>query len=186
MMEIDRIWKAEAQQSIFRQLLRVSSLPGVVVDFTEVLGGQPAHLGMLATLLDGTTSLSDPDRLLDESAWRFLRAKNVAAHLARYVLFDARKPPPPDFVPQLGSLTDPECGAMLVLVGAYVGDGEVGIDLTGPGIKGIRRLHLSGFHSVWLARRRKWVARFPMGVDVLLTDSMRVAAIPRTTQARLL
>jgi alpha-D-ribose 1-methylphosphonate 5-triphosphate synthase subunit PhnH len=137
-------------------------------------------------LLNGTTSLSDPDRLLDETAWRFLRAKNVAAHLAQYVLFDAGKPPPPDFVPQLGSLTDPECGAMLVLVGASVGDGEVGIDLTGPGIKGIRRLHLSGFHSVWLVRRRKWVARFPMGVDVLLTDSMRVAAIPRTTQARLL
>jgi len=186
MMKVDPIWSAEAQQSIFRQLLRVSSLPGVVVDLTEVLGGQPAHIGMLATLLDGTTSLSDPDRLLDESTWRFLQAKNVAAHPAQYVPFDASKPPPPDFVPQLGSLTDLECGAMLVLVGAYVGHGEVGIDLTGPGIKGIRRLHLSGFHSVWLARRRKWVARFPMGVDVLLTDSMRVAAIPRTTQARLL
>jgi alpha-D-ribose 1-methylphosphonate 5-triphosphate synthase subunit PhnH len=69
-MKVDPIWSAEAQQSIFRQLLRVSSLPGVVVDLTEVLGGQPAHIGMLATLLDGTTSLSDPDHLLDESAWR--------------------------------------------------------------------------------------------------------------------
>jgi alpha-D-ribose 1-methylphosphonate 5-triphosphate synthase subunit PhnH len=75
---------------------------------------------------------------------------------------------------------------MLVLVGGHVGEGEVGIDLTGPGIKGIRRLHLSGFHSGWLARRQKWVARFPMGVDVLLTDSARVAAMPRTTQSRLL
>jgi alpha-D-ribose 1-methylphosphonate 5-triphosphate synthase subunit PhnH len=185
-MKIDRIWEADAQQSIFRLLLRASSLPGAVVDLTEALDGQPAHIGMLATLLDGTTSLSDPDRLLDETTWRFLQAKNVAAHLAQYVLFDASKPPPPDFVPHLGSLTDPECGAMLVLVGGYVGDGEVGIDLTGPGIKGIRRLRLSGFHAVWLARRRKWVARFPMGVDVLLTDCVRVAAIPRTTQARLL
>jgi alpha-D-ribose 1-methylphosphonate 5-triphosphate synthase subunit PhnH len=157
-----------------------------VVDLTKVLNGQPAPIAMLATLIDGTTSISDPDRLLDETAWRFLQAKSVAAHLAQYVLFDASKPPPTDFVPQLGSLTDSECGAMLMLVGRHVGDGEVGIDLTGPGIMGIRRLHLSGFHSAWLASRRKWVARFPMGVDVLLTDRVRVVAMPRTTQARLL
>jgi alpha-D-ribose 1-methylphosphonate 5-triphosphate synthase subunit PhnH len=185
-MKIDRIWEADAQQSIFRQLIRASSLPGAVVDLTKALNGQPAHIGMLATLIDGTTSLSDPDGLLDESAWHFLQAKNVAAHLAQYVLFDASQPPPTDFVPQLGSLTDSECGAMLLLVAGHVGHGEVSIDLTGPGIKGIRRLHLSGFHAAWLARRRKWVARFPMGVDVLLTDCVRVAAMPRTTQARLL
>jgi alpha-D-ribose 1-methylphosphonate 5-triphosphate synthase subunit PhnH len=168
-MKIERTGEVDAQQSIFRELIRASSLPGAVVDLTKVLNGQPAHLGMLATLIDRTTRISDPDLLLDETAWRFLQAKNVAAHLAQYVLFDASKPPPMDFVPQLGSLTDFECGAMLL-----------------PGIKGIRRLHLSGFHSAWLARRRKWVARFPMGVDVLLTDRVRVVAMPRTTQARLL
>jgi alpha-D-ribose 1-methylphosphonate 5-triphosphate synthase subunit PhnH len=185
-MKIDCIWQADAPQSIFRQLMWVSSLPGVVVDLTAALDGQPAHIGVLATLLDGTASLSDPDGLLDETTWSFLQARSVAAHLAQYVIFDASQPPPPDFVPQLGSLTEPECGATLVLIGAHVGDGELGLDLTGPGIKGTRRLRLSGFHSAWLARRRKWVARFPMGVDVLLTDCVRVAALPRTTQARLL
>jgi alpha-D-ribose 1-methylphosphonate 5-triphosphate synthase subunit PhnH len=93
-MKIDRIWEADAQQSILRQLIRASSLPGAVVDLTKALNGQPAHIGMLATLIDGTTSLSDPDGLLDESAWHFLQAKNVAVHLAQYVLFDASKPPP--------------------------------------------------------------------------------------------
>ena len=93
-MKIDRIWEADAQQPIFRQLIRASSLPGAVVDLTKALNGQPAHIGMLATLIDGTTSLSDPDGLLDESAWHFLQAKNVAARLAQYVLFDASKPAP--------------------------------------------------------------------------------------------
>lgn len=182
-MTSERIWRADAQQRMFRELVEAFSRPGAVRDLTDWLAGILAQRAVLATLMDGETTLADPHARLGAADWSLLQARRDATETARYVVADGRRAP--DFQPALGTLESPESGATLMIEVAAVGSGPLALELAGPGIAGRHELRLDGLHPAWLLRRADWTTGFPLGVDILLTDAARIAALPRTTRVAL-
>ncbi|MBV6624682.1 MAG: phosphonate C-P lyase system protein PhnH [Rivularia sp. (in: Bacteria)] len=187
MLQVDLplIWQDEVQQQIFRQLLSCTSLPGTIADLSMYLGESTALIGVLATFLDNTVTLHDVNELVSDSNRRFLNSSNATLSEARFIVADAAIPPTPDFSPNLGTLDSPEFGATVILKGQQVGSGELSLNLTGAGIPSqggkLWRLFLKGFHQDWFVRRQELVSNFPLGIDLILVDAVRVAVIPRTT-----
>lgn len=180
-MKNECIWQADVQQRVFRELVEAFSRPGEVRDLTPWLDGATAQRAVLATLMDGETTLADPHARLGAADWPLLQARRGTAEDARYVVADGRRAP--GFEPALGTLESPESGATLLIEVAAVGSGPLALELAGPGIAGRRELRLDGLHPDWLLRRADWTAGFPLGVDLLLADATRIVALPRTTRA---
>lgn len=179
-MKTESIWQADAQQCVFRELVETFSRPGEVRDLVGWIEGTTAQRAMLATLMDGETTLADPHGQIAASDWLLLQAKRGTRESARYVIANGRRAP--DFQPALGSLESPEFGATLLIEVDAVGSGPLSLKLAGPGIDGQRELRLNGLHADWLLRRADWVVSFPLGVDILLSDATRIVALPRTTR----
>lgn len=177
---IEPIWQAPVQQQVFRQLLDAYSYPGKVQTLADTLPAA-AYQAVLATLLDGTSSLCDRDGLLDAAQWSLLQAKPASAASAQFIVCDGAQAA--DITPRLGTLTEPEQSATLVLAITGIGSGTQALRLRGPGIRQETTLELAGLHPSWLTQRAEWCCHFPLGVDCILTDThRRWVAIPRTTQ----
>jgi len=179
-MNIEPIWQAHTQQRVFRELVEAFSRPGEVRDLTDVIGGATALRAVLATLMDGEVTLADPHGQIAATDWPLLRSVPASPEKSRYVVADGCRPP--DFQPMLGTLVAPELGATVLLTVDGVGKGALSLALSGPGIDGRRTLCLAGLHPDWLAKRADWTCSFPLGVDLLLCDAHRLAALPRTTR----
>lgn len=182
MTTLSGTWRPESQQRTYRHVLQASSYPGHVALLDDV--EDPAFVAVLATLCDHATSLHDRDSLLSRTHLSYLRASTAEAAAADFILCDAAHEPG-EITPRLGALEHPEDGATLVLVGAQVGNGPLVLVLSGPGVDGEARIKLTGVHPAWIQRRNDWNENFPQGVDLILCDRTRVAALPRTTQIRL-
>lgn len=178
-MRIDPVWTEPGQQRVYRELVECMARPGRVAVVDDALAGAPAALAVLATLVDGAVSLSDPGDLLSETERALLAGRMVTPEEADYVLLGGDAPP--DFSPRLGTLTDPERSTTLVLAVAGLGRGSA-LHLTGPGVPREARLRVDGLHPAWLRARADWVARFPLGVDLILADRTCFTALPRTTR----
>ncbi|MEM1447052.1 MAG: phosphonate C-P lyase system protein PhnH [Planctomycetota bacterium] len=183
-MTLAPVWQPPLQQRVYRVLLEAHSFPGRVIDLPDELRDQPATLAVLATLLDVSTSFCDADGLISPEDQLRLDAPSASADEADFVLFQADLAPPVGFTPRLGDVYQPHEGATLVLYGPSIVEGEACFELSGPGIAATRRLSLSGCDTAWFARRETWVSAYPTGVDLILCDASRVAAIPRTTAMR--
>ena len=167
-------WSASQQQTVFRQLMRAFSYPGRV----ETLAGGDALTQTLATLVDREATLADPQNLMDTSMHQRLQARMTAAEQAQFIVANGSQPP--SFEPCLGTLESPEHGATLLLVVTSLGKGT-SLQLSGPGIAATQRLTVTGLHPEWLTHRQVWNDGFPLGVDMILMDAARIAALPRTT-----
>ncbi len=166
------------QQQIFRDLLHVFSYPGRVAECTA---DSMTWLALLAALTDGEVTLADPHGLIAADIWPKLEARSGTPGKATFIVADGGRIM--DFQPCTGSLESPETGATLLLRVAALGedlDGGVPLNLTGPGIQGNTELFVSGLHPSWLIARAG-LAAFPLGIDLLLCDERRFAALPRTT-----
>jgi alpha-D-ribose 1-methylphosphonate 5-triphosphate synthase subunit PhnH len=72
----------------------------------------------------------------------------------------------------------PDEGATIVAP-ARIGDGPE-LRLAGPGVDGTARLRLGGLHpGLWPVRAS--LCRYPLGVEMILVDGDRIAALPRST-----
>lgn len=174
-------WTPMGQQSIFRRLMEAFAYPGRVQVLPGACAGETL-LGVLATLVDGSVTLADPDHLLPAEEWSRLEARRGAPEQARFVL--VRGDSAPVFAPALGSLESPEAGATLLLRVAALGEG-LPLRISGPGVDGEELLSVSGLHPAWLDRRESWNAGFPMGVDLLLIGPAQASALPRSSRVRL-
>lgn len=170
------VWQPALQQRVFRRLLDCFACPGRIASSDD--SDRAALITLLAVLLDGETSLADPHRLLAAADWPKLQARRDSAEGAAFVVADGARAP--DFSPQLGTLESPERGATLVLTVIALGEGQR-LRLSGAGIDGHSVFAVSGLHPDWIGARANWVAAFPLGVDVILCDGSRFAALPRTT-----
>lgn len=179
-MTSDPFLSAETQQRVFRRLLTAMARPGMALDFSDLLDSAPVYQAVLATLVDGTVLLSDPNGLLDARCWQFLQAVACAPEKAAYIIADGGSRP--DFEPRLGTLESPEFGATIILTVPRLGSGSQCLTCSGPGIEKTQDLCMNGLHPQWLLQRKRWNAYFPLGVDFLFADACRIAALPRTAR----
>lgn len=182
-MKIENIWQADVQQRVFRELVEAFSRPGDIREIGQCIDGAVARRAVLATLMDGEMTLADPHGQIAPADWPLLQASPGSSEHARYVAADGGRAP--DFEPALGSLESPEFGATVLIEVDRLGQGDISLELAGPGIDGQQQLRLGGLHPDWLMRRADWVGSFPLGVDLLLSDPDRIVALPRTTQIRI-
>ncbi|MDD5106104.1 MAG: phosphonate C-P lyase system protein PhnH [Desulfuromonadaceae bacterium] len=176
------LWLPPMQQRIFCDLLHVFSYPGRVAECTA---GSMTWLALLAALTDGEVALADPHGQIRADIWPRLEARSGMPETAPFIVADGGRAM--DFQPCTGSLESPETGATLLLRVASLGEhseGGVLLNLSGPGIQGNTELPVSGLHPSWLFARAGLVAAFPPGVDLLLCDERRFAALPRTTHIK--
>lgn len=172
-------WMPLTQQRVFRQLMNAFAYPGRIEPLCPGADAQGALTRILATLLDGEVSLADLDAQVSPLGWARLEVRRDVPERSNFVL--ARGDRAPDFQPRLGTLESPEGGAtVLVRVGALGRGGE--LRLSGPGIRGERRMAVTGLDPAWIEARSQWNGAFPMGVDLILVDDRQLAALPRTTR----
>jgi alpha-D-ribose 1-methylphosphonate 5-triphosphate synthase subunit PhnH len=176
-------------QRIFRSLLEAMAHPGRIVDVAVDLPApsplHPAAAAVCLTLLDFDTPLWLDDAAARPDVVDWLRfhcgvpivSRSRAARFA--LLADPERMPPPDaFDP--GTAEYPERSATLI-VQAQGLRGGTGRRLKGPGIAGEARLEIAGVPEAfwtWMAANH---ARFPCGVDMVLSAGRVIAALPRTT-----
>ena len=172
------VWTPPFQQQCFRRVLDAVSYPGSV----ESVGNEtPALLATLACLADRMSRVHDRDDLVLESERRLLGAEFTELERAQFVIADGTRPPTPDWVPSQGTLSSPEFGATLLLQCDDLEQGDLAVEIEGPGIPSRKTNRLDGLHPEWIERRQDWVADFPKGVDFILCGRPGLLAWPRTT-----
>ncbi|ARU31842.1 phosphonate C-P lyase system protein PhnH [Sulfuriferula sp. AH1] len=178
------IWQPMLQQQVFRGLLDGFSYPGRIVACAD--SETTACLAILIALIDGETTLADPQQCLNSALWAKLETRPCIPEKAAFILLDGTQSA--DLNPCIGTLETPETGATILLrVGALHPDssGNLRLQLSGPGIETITSISVDGLHPAWITARQEWVSAFPLGVDLLLCDEHHFVAIPRTTQIKM-
>lgn len=179
MLNVAKIWTPEHQQHTFRSILEAMSRPGMVQAIAS--DQQSDTLGaVLATLLDGTVSLADPESLIEAAAWPMMQANQADSEQADFIVCEGKSSV--SMTPKLGTLEGPEQSATLILKVQSLTQGDMTLSFSGPGVNGTKTVQLSGLNPDWLTHREDWVCEFPLGVDLLLVDEQGLMAIPRTTK----
>ncbi|MEW5838590.1 MAG: phosphonate C-P lyase system protein PhnH [Pseudomonadota bacterium] len=180
-MRLEAIFNPSLQQAVFRATLQAQSYPGLAAALPQAVDGKDAHRALLSALLDAEVSLADPENLLSaETDWPFLEARRASVEQADFILAEGARPRL--LAPRLGTLSEPEQSATLVLRLADAENAmQTRLHLSGPGIREPRTVAVNGLHPEWIKQRNDWVASFPLGVDLFLVGSFGVIALPRTT-----
>lgn len=169
---------------VFRALCKATSRPGRIVE----TGVDPADHAVLATLVDHEVTAWTPhDRLRDALANRG-RLDAADPTNAGVVHADGR----PDWDVRecdRGTLVEPSEGATVVYrvdgLGAASDAGLTGLELTGPGVDGTRRVGV-GLPAEELDRLAAAQSTYPRGVDAYFAAGERVAAVPRSSELEVL
>jgi alpha-D-ribose 1-methylphosphonate 5-triphosphate synthase subunit PhnH len=189
-------------QQAFRALLeamsrpgRVQALPAAALDGlrpADAALAPPVGAGLAATLLallDAETPVLLAGALADGDAGAWVRFHTgaraaadgapVAWAVARAADVDAA------LLARLALGTDeaPQDGATLVVEvdGLDAADG-IGLALRGPGVASVQRLRVAGLPASFWAWRRELRHALPRGVDLVLVQGARVAAVPRSAR----
>lgn len=182
----------------YRRLIRAMSYPGTVEDVSDESGRiaptppfNPTAMLLAFMLLDGEVSFwcDSPNREADTrhlSELTYARATEAAD--AHYLFVLGGDPRGAIEAASEGTLIDPHLGATVILeVGECVQSGRVyGLELSGPGIDGNRRIAVTGSES-WIEVRNTKTAEYPLGIEMILIDRTgRLMALPRSTRVRVL
>jgi alpha-D-ribose 1-methylphosphonate 5-triphosphate synthase subunit PhnH len=177
-------------QATFRCLLEAIAHPGRIVVAPPELPAPPAPLlpptyAAALTLLDFETPLCVEPSLATPAVIDSLRlhcgCPIVPPTNARFALLAGNGLPLAAFDP--GTPEYPDRSATLIWqVGGLVAD--AGVRLSGPGIRASTRLQIEGlpgdFWEQWATNHRQ----FPLGVDVVFVTADRLAALPRSIEAK--
>jgi alpha-D-ribose 1-methylphosphonate 5-triphosphate synthase subunit PhnH len=175
-----------ASQTVFRALLSAMSEPGRVLALPPLLAAsvQPgsAARALLLTLADGATPIwLDAAARPAADALRFHTGAPItdtpAAASFALVADAALCPPLAAFSAGDEAFPDRSCTLIIELPRLAEG-GER--RLAGPGIDGARWLTADGLRAGFWAEWAANHARFPAGIDVILTSGHHLAALPRT------
>lgn len=168
-------------QACFRAVLDAMARPGrvcrVIAPPQVPPGLSPAAAAVLLTLVDADTPLQLAAGAEAEAWVRFHCGCPLVREGAAFVLDPAAELLAMD----AGTDEEPERGATLLL--EVAGLTEVrGWRLTGPGIRDVHGLQVEGAPAGFLHDWARNGARFPRGVDVILTAGDHVACLPRTVR----
>jgi alpha-D-ribose 1-methylphosphonate 5-triphosphate synthase subunit PhnH len=178
-----------ASQAVFRAVMEAMARPGQITELGVSIA-PPAPLGIAAaalalTLLDFETAVwLDPTLAVAPEVDGWLkfhtgapRATDPAAAAFAFIAEPAAMPGFDAF--GLGSVEYPDGSTTLVLEVETLTEGDA-FHLSGPGIKGSRSLAAAPLPADFAARMAENRARFPRGVDLVLTCGRRLAALPRS------
>lgn len=173
-------------QVVFRAVLTAMSEPGRIVTLERLphppAGLSPAAAAVLLALADFETPLWLAAR--DDAAAAYLRFETGAPLIAdpRHAAFAyvARSVPLPPFDTfAQGQPEYPDRSTTLVVDIAGLSD-ERGFTLSGPGIAATARLSATPLPSDFPRRMAENRARFPLGLDLVLSAGDRIACLPRS------
>jgi alpha-D-ribose 1-methylphosphonate 5-triphosphate synthase subunit PhnH len=144
-------------------------------------GLHQAAAAVLLTLADSDTLLWT-DAMSEARQWMAFHAgARFTDHPGEADFLLATASPPPLAQLRPGSDEAPQDSATLIVqVGALAV--EAGWRLTGPGIETRHSLRVEGLATGFLGQWQGNAARFPCGVDLVLTAGDTLAALPRTTR----
>ena len=175
-------------QATFRAVLTAMAEPGRIMtldlDLTPPPALGPAAAAVALSLLDGDTALwLDPASRAALPSLRFHTGAPVVEtpEQARFALVGdlARLPSLAAF--DAGSDEYPDRSATVIIAVAALDAGET-LRLHGPGIPDRRDLRVAGLPAGFRAEWRANHARFPRGIDVILTCGAQLACLPRSVQ----
>lgn len=176
-------------QRVFRGVLDAMAQPGRVIALDGAPSNpaplHPATIAIALALLDFETPV-----WLDHAAGTAETVAHLRFHCGCPIVDDPARArfaiiADPGVMPQMdvfdaGTDEYPDRSATLIVQARTLSAGH-GLRLTGPGIETEARLEVHGLAaSFWEALRANH-ARFPRGLDVLLTAGASLAALPRTT-----
>ena len=179
-------------QATFRALLDAMAHPGKIqnvrpasaaLDHGAGLAISPLHpatAALLLTLADAETPLWLDPAVIAVTGWVAFHcgAPLVSAAEAQFAVALAD---PPFAALHAGTDEEPENSATLILQVAALGAGDC-YTLTGPGLASATTFAAAGlppeFQAFWSANHRL----FPRGIDLILTEGDRFAALPRTVR----
>lgn len=174
------VWSPLYQQRAFRALMTAFAFPGRCQPLPACSDAK-GPTSVAAILCDHEVTLADPDQLIQPVDLRRLGTGEAETGQASFIVADGSQPPA--FDPSLGTLSEPEQGATLIVRVASLADSaDFPLILRGPGIDGQQSLAVRGLNEDWITARARWNRNFPMGVDLILVDDTQVVALPRTTQ----
>ncbi len=180
-------------QTTFRAALRALAHPGQVEQITAESGVpaglSPAMTALLLTLVDGDTPLWLPEQVSDDVV-AFLRFHCgcpivPSPSLARFAAVPQGFRAPALSACHPGDLAYPDQSTTLLIeVDKLATDGadQDVVTLSGPGIQTRRALSVAGLPEGFWREWRLNQQRFPLGVDVFLTQGRRLCGLPRTTR----
>ncbi|WP_461208677.1 phosphonate C-P lyase system protein PhnH [Desulfocurvus sp. DL9XJH121] len=177
--------------ALFRALLNAMARPGTIHPLPVRPGGHgglgPATAAVLLTLADFTTPLWLSPEADTPEARAFLRFHCNSRITgdpgeAAFAVLDGHAPLPDlDFF-SLGDEAYPDRSTTLILRVAKLAEGPGGLRLSGPGIKGEKRLDVPGLSPAWAASHQANRALFPMGLDTVFAGPGSLCCVPRTTR----
>lgn len=176
-------------QATFRAALDALAHPGrineILAETGVPAGLSPAMTAMLLTLVDVDTPLWLPESV-SADAIAFLRFHCgcpivPSPSLARFAAVPAGAKAPALSSCHQGDPAYPDLSTTLLIEVESLSEGEPAI-LSGPGIQSQQILHVAGLPEGFWREWRLNHQRFPLGVDVFLTQERRICALPRSTR----
>ncbi|MFD4841422.1 phosphonate C-P lyase system protein PhnH [Achromobacter sp. NPDC058515] len=176
-------------QTTFRAALNALAHPGRIHDIVAESGVpeglSPAMTALLLTLVDVDTPLWLPQSVgADVLAFlRFHCACPVvpSPSLARFAAVPAGCGAPALSGCHQGDPAYPDLSTTLLIEVESLSEGGA-VSLSGPGIKTRQALRAAGLPEDFWREWRLNHQRFPLGVDVILTQGRRICALPRSTR----
>jgi alpha-D-ribose 1-methylphosphonate 5-triphosphate synthase subunit PhnH len=186
-------------QKVFRCLLNAMARPGVVkhlpvtgVPLEAGISGQAAAIAF--TLLDREICFCVLGRKGEEKV-NYLAlntgSRPVSLPEADFILAPGEEELPQLALAKRGTLEYPDQSATVILILEKIsaaplpGQGEIAVNLSGPGAPGSRRLFLAGLHPAHLEHFHFLNSEYPLGVDYILADQEgQVACLPRTATVK--
>ena len=180
-------------QQTYRKLVTSMSRPGTISTVIgEIEHPIPCHYATfltILTLLDAEVSfhvISDKQEM-SKTISDYTLAKETSIEVADFIIVpngsneeavvEAMKKC------KVGTLEDPQNSATWIVEQNMISVTGT-MTLTGPGIKTETSLHLD-FPPELLEMRNRRVQEFPLGTDMIFTDPVSLACIPRTTNVSL-
>jgi alpha-D-ribose 1-methylphosphonate 5-triphosphate synthase subunit PhnH len=176
-------------QTTFRAALNALAHPGRVHDILAGSGVpdglSPAMTALLLTLVDVDTPLWLPQSV-GADALAFLRFHCAcpivpSPSLARFVAVPAGCGAPALSACHQGDPAYPDLSTTLLIEVDSLSEGDT-VHLSGPGIQTRRNLRATGLPDGFWREWRLNHQRFPLGVDVFLTQGRRICGLPRSTR----
>lgn len=182
-------------QTAYRKLIDSMSKPGTISDLSEEAGKLEELEGYLPAtyiaarmLLDTEVTFKVVSRREKEMALALSQstyAKEVDIEVADFI-FVLRDAELSDFIgaletAKIGELQDPHNSATIIIETEGLSGGTK-LLLSGPGIQTTVKAEIQVIDE-WMAVRAERNTEFPLGLDLIFTDSShRMLALPRTTQ----